>query len=135
MQLRHAVWLLPFLLSAPALARPGDIFAKPSPLPFHAPDFRKIKDSDFEPAIEEGMRRQRAEVTKIADNPAPPSFENTIVAMERSGQMLDRVSDVFFDLTQANTDDTLEKVETRETPAPGRPSRRHLYEPQAVRSG
>jgi peptidyl-dipeptidase Dcp len=120
MRLRHTLWLLPFLLSAPvsapALAKPGDIFAKPSPLPFHAPDFRKIKDSDFEPAIEEGMRRQRAEMVKIAEDPAPPSFQNTIVAMERSGQMLDRATDVFFDLTQANTDPTLQKVEAKETP-------------------
>ena len=62
------------------------------------------------------MRRQRAEVAAIAANPAPPSFDNTIVALERSGQMLTRVSDVFSDLTQANTDDTLQKVEAKETP-------------------
>ena len=66
--------------------------------------------------MEEGMKRQRAEVAQIAANPAPPSFDNTIVALERSGQMLDRVSDVFSDLTQANTDDALEKVEAKENP-------------------
>jgi peptidyl-dipeptidase Dcp len=114
--------MLPLLLStsgflgAPAWAAPGDIFAAASPLPFHAPEFGKIKDSDFEPAIEDGMKRQRAEVTAIAANPAPPTFDNTIVALERSGQMLTRVSDVFFDLTQANTNDTLQKVEAKEAP-------------------
>ena len=119
---RLSGWALPFLLSmsalfgTPAWAAPGDIFSQPSALPFHAPDFARIKDSDFEPAIEEGMKRQRAEVAAIAADPAPASFDNTIVALERSGQMLNRVSDVFFDLTQANTDDALQKVEAKETP-------------------
>src|SRR5579863_9108371 len=122
MRARLLIWMLPLLLSisgffsAPVLAAPGDIFAAASPLPFHAPDFSKIKDGDFEPALEEGMKRQRAEVAAITVNPAPPTFDNTIAALERSGQMLSRVSDVFFDLTQANTNDTLQKVEARETP-------------------
>ncbi len=116
MRARLSVWMLPFLLSTSAIAAPGDVFREPSPLPFHAPDFSKIRNSDFEPAIEEGMKRQRAEVRAIAANPAPPSFDNTIVALERSGQLLTRVSDVFFDLTQANTDDRLQKVEAKETP-------------------
>ena len=116
MRARLSVWMLPFLLSTSAIAAPGDVFREPSPLPFHAPDFSKIRNSDFEPAIEEGMKRQRAEVNAIAADPAPPSFDNTIVALERSGQMLTRVSDVFFDLTQANTDGMLQKVEAKETP-------------------
>jgi peptidyl-dipeptidase Dcp len=115
--MRQRLWasLLPLLFSVPALAAPGDIFKEPSPLPFHAPDFGKIKDGDFEPGLEEGMRRQRAEVAAIAANSAPPTFDNTIVALERTGQMLARVSNVFFDLTQANTNDTLQKVEAKET--------------------
>jgi peptidyl-dipeptidase Dcp len=116
MRARLLVVALPLLMSAAAHAAPGDIFSQPSPLPFHAPDFSKIRTGDFEPAMEEGMRRQRAEVAAIAANPAPPSFDNTIVALERTGQMLTRVSDVFSHLTQANTDDTLQKVEARETP-------------------
>ena len=116
MRARILVGTLPLLLSAAAQAAPGDVFTQPSPLPFHAPDFSKIRTGDFEPAMEEGMRRQRAEVAAIAANPAPATFDNTIVALERSGQMLTRVSDVFFDLTQANTDDTLQKVEAKETP-------------------
>ena len=107
---------IPLLLSAPAWAAPGDIFKEPSPLPYHAPEFDRIKDGDFAPGMEEGMKRQRAEVAAIAANPAPATFDNTIMALERSGQMLDRVQDVFSDLTQANTDDTLEKVEAKESP-------------------
>jgi peptidyl-dipeptidase Dcp len=104
------------LAAGGAKAAPGDIFKDPSPLAYHAPDFTHIKDSDFEPALEEGMKRQRTEMAAIAANPVPPTFDNTIVAMERSGQMLDRVSDVFSDLTSSNTDDTLQKVEAKEMP-------------------
>jgi len=91
-------------------------FDQPSPLPLQAPQFDKIKDADFQPAMETAMAEQRAEIDKIAANPAPPTFENTIVAMERSGRMLDRVTAVFFALTGADTNDTLEKVEAEEAP-------------------
>lgn len=93
------------------VAPPPLPFANASPLPFQAPQFDKIKDSDFAPALAEGMRRQRAEIEAIANEPAPPTFENTIVAMERSGQMLMRASYVFYHLAQANTNETLQKVE------------------------
>jgi peptidyl-dipeptidase Dcp len=92
------------------------IFAEPSPLFLQAPQFDKIKDSDFEPALEAGMARQKAEITAIADNPAAPTFDNTIAAMERSGQMLDRVNNVFSALSSANTNDTLQNIETKESP-------------------
>jgi peptidyl-dipeptidase Dcp len=91
-------------------------FAKPSSLPLQAPPFDKIKDSDYQPAIEEGMRQQLAEIDKIANNPAPPTFENTIVAMERSGQLLNRASTTFFNIVGANTNPTLDKVQTVEAP-------------------
>src|SRR5690242_21205554 len=55
-------------------------FYKPSTLPFQAPDFSKIKDSDYQPAMEEGMKQQLAEIEQIANNSAPPTFDNTIVA-------------------------------------------------------
>ena len=107
----HLAWAFSLFAAerGPAFAAPGDVFNQASPLPYHAPDFAHIKDGDFEPALEEGMKQQRAEVAAIAANPAAPTFDNTIVAMERSGQMLDRVSDVFSDLTQANTNDTAAK--------------------------
>ena len=91
-------------------------FFEPSPLPFQAPQFNLIKDSDFEPAINEGMKRQLAEIEKIANNPARPTFENTIVAMEKTGQMLDRVEQVFQALNSANTNDTLQKIDQTEAP-------------------
>ena len=79
--------------AAPALVLPSGtgIFAAPSTLPFQAPDFSKIKDSDYLPAILQGIEINRAEIELIANNPAAPSFENTIIAMEKSGQMLTRV--------------------------------------------
>ena len=119
MRLSASVVILAFGMVLPAggaMAAPGDVFKEPSSLPFHAPDFSKIKDNDFEPALEEGMKRQRAEMAAIAANSAKPSFDNTVVAMERSGQMLSQVSDVFSHLTQANTNDVLQKVEVKETP-------------------
>jgi peptidyl-dipeptidase Dcp len=96
--------------------KPGSIFAKPSPLFLEAPQFDKIKDSDFAPAIYAGMAQQRAEIEAIANNPAPPTFENTIVAMERSGRELDRVTSVFSALTGANTNDTLDKIDAETSP-------------------
>jgi peptidyl-dipeptidase Dcp len=87
------------------------VFDAPSPLPFHAPDFTRIKDGDFQPAIEAGIALRRAEIAKIANNPAAPTFANTIEALERSGQMLDRVLQVFSALTSANTNDTLDEVD------------------------
>ncbi len=87
-----------------------------STLPYRAPPFDKIKESDYQPAIEQGMKLQLAEVEKIANNTAPPTFDNTIVALERSGQALTRATKVFFAIALANTDDTLQKVEVAMAP-------------------
>ena len=95
---------------------PSNPFYAPSTLPFQAPPFDKIKDSDYQPAIEAGMAQQLKEIQAIADNPAPPTFENTFVAMEKSGQLLDRVQYAFNGVSQANLDDTLEKVRDIEAP-------------------
>ncbi|MDQ2721454.1 MAG: peptidyl-dipeptidase Dcp [Bacteroidota bacterium] len=89
---------------------PSNPFYSESKLLYQAPDFDKIKDSDFKPAIEEGMRVQLLEIEKIANNPAPPTFENTLIAMEKSGRLLERVSNVFGLLTGANTNPELQKV-------------------------
>ena len=91
-------------------------FATASTLPFQAPPFNRIHDADYKPALEEGMRQHLAEVEAIANQPAAPTFDNTIVAMERSGQLLTRVSKVFFALTQSNTNDTLQAVQSEEAP-------------------
>jgi peptidyl-dipeptidase Dcp len=91
-------------------------FAKPSTLFMQAPAFDKIKDSDYQPAIEEGIKQQRAEVDAIANNPDKPTFDNTIAALEKSGQLLARVGLVFSAVTGANTDDELQKVQEDEAP-------------------
>jgi peptidyl-dipeptidase Dcp len=100
------------LLSAasPVLAAPNP-FAQPSPLPFQAPPFDKISDADYQPAIEEGIAESLAEIRKIADDPAPPTFDNTLVAMERQGQMLARAQLAFGQVAQANTNPTLQKAQ------------------------
>jgi peptidyl-dipeptidase Dcp len=89
---------------------------EPSPLFFHAPPFDRIRDSDYQPAIERGMREQLAEMKHIADQTAAPTFDNTIVPMERSGALLTRAAKIFFGLTTANTDDTLQKIQSAEAP-------------------
>src|SRR5579871_331257 len=66
-------------------------FAAPSTLPLQAPMFDKIKDSDYAPGFDDGMKQQRAEMDAIAAQSAAPTFDNTIAAMEKSGRMLDRV--------------------------------------------
>ena len=86
-------------------------FAQVSSLPYNMPPFDRIKDSDYKPAFEAGMAQQRQEARAIAGNPAAPSFDNTIVALERSGQMLTRVSDVFFNLVSANTSPELDQTQ------------------------
>jgi peptidyl-dipeptidase Dcp len=87
-----------------------------SPLPYHYPQFDKYRNEDFMPAFEIGMKEGRAEIDRIAGNPEAPSFDNTIIAMERSGQTLARVSAIFFNLTGANTNDVLDKTEAEVSP-------------------
>ncbi len=86
-------------------------FLKESKLPYQVPDFTKIKNDDFKPAFVEGMKIHLQEIEKIAENPEAPTFENTLVAMERSGELLNRVNNVFNLLTGANTNDTLQKLQ------------------------
>ena len=99
-----------------AATRVANPFAVPSNLPFQAPRFDIIKDKDYQPAIEAGMAEQKAEIARIANNPAAPTFDNTIVALERSGRMLDRATNTFFGVVQANTNPTLDKVQKDESP-------------------
>jgi peptidyl-dipeptidase Dcp len=103
-------------LAAVANFGPSNPFYAPSPLPFEAPPFDKIKDEDFQPAIEASMAQQQVEIQAIADNPAAPTFDNTIVAMEKTGQLFDRVMAVFSGLTSANINPELQKVKTIEAP-------------------
>jgi peptidyl-dipeptidase Dcp len=93
---------------------PSNPFYAPSTLPFQAPLFDKIKDGDYQPAIEAGMAQELAEIEAIANNPAPPTFENTIVAMEKTGRLLQRVLAAFGGVTGANTNPVLQKVRADE---------------------
>jgi len=86
-------------------------FSAPSALPLGAPEFNKIKDTDYAPAYEQAMKEQMAEIEAIANNASVPTFENTIVAMEKSGRMLDRVDNTFNAVVQANTNKTLDKTQ------------------------
>jgi peptidyl-dipeptidase Dcp len=91
-------------------------FAAQSALPFQAPPFDRIKDSDYQPAMEAGMKEQIGEVEAIANQSAPATFDNTIVPMERSGGLLTRVSKAFNAVTGANTDSILQRVQEQEAP-------------------
>jgi peptidyl-dipeptidase Dcp len=87
-----------------------------STLPFHAPRFDLIRNEDYQPALEEGMRQNLAEIDVIAKQTTPPTFDNTIVAMEKSGALLNRAAKTFFGVIGANTNDTLQKVQEIEAP-------------------
>jgi peptidyl-dipeptidase Dcp len=104
------------VLTADTPFGPANPFYAPSPLPFQAPPFDKIKDGDYQPAIDAGMAQQRKEMQAIASNPAAPAFENTIVAMEKTGQLLNRVMGAFDAVSSANLNPELQKVKDTEAP-------------------
>jgi peptidyl-dipeptidase Dcp len=110
------------VLAAPAASASANVldasnpFARVSTLPFHYPAFDKIKDEHFKPAFEVGMRVHLLEVEAIANNRNAASFDNTIVAMERAGQLLTRVSTTFSNLQGANTNDNLDAIDREMSP-------------------
>src|ERR1039457_436799 len=103
-------------LSANGEFGPSNPFYAASSLPYQAPPFDKIKDSDYQPAIDAGMAEQRKEVRAIADDSAPPTFDNTFVALEKSGQLFNRVMLVLKGVTGANLSPALQKVQDIEAP-------------------
>ena len=127
-QLKHllfAAGLACFTLTAQA--QPGKLqvkktiqmvnpLMKPSTLPYNAPDFSKIKGDYYLPAIQAAIAAQRQEIKKITDNKQKPTFANTILAYERSGQMLNRVTGIFFCVTEADKTPDLEKAEAAVIP-------------------
>src|SRR5690606_1018330 len=78
--------------------------------PFEVPPFDKIKDEHFRPAYEEALKRQNLEIDSIANNEEEASFENTIIALEKAGSLLKRVSVIFNNLNSANTNDTIQAI-------------------------
>ena len=99
-----------------ALAQEANPLGAPSTLPFHAPRFDQIKDTDYQPAIEAGIAKNLDEIRAIADNKAEPTFDNTIVAMEKSGRLISRVMMVFNGVTAANTNPVLQKTQDETAP-------------------
>jgi peptidyl-dipeptidase Dcp len=95
---------------------PDNPFYAPSTLPFHAPPFDRIKDSDYQPAMEAGIAQQLEESRAIAENPEAPTFANTIVAMEKTGQLIDRVTRVLNGVASADMNPTLQQVQNAEAP-------------------
>ncbi|WAT17993.1 M3 family metallopeptidase [Aurantiacibacter sp. MUD11] len=91
----------------PEIPAATSIFAEPSPLYMHAPQFDQIADSEWQGIIEEAIAIELAEVEAIAANPNPPTFANTLVAMERSGQVFDRAYGAFSQIVSANINDTI----------------------------
>jgi peptidyl-dipeptidase Dcp len=91
-------------------------FRHPSTLPFQAPLFDKIKDADFQPALEEGMRQELDEVEAIANSSEAPTFANTVEALERRGELLRRVQPVFSGMTSSDTNPTLQKLQAELAP-------------------
>ena len=118
--LRHLVVAssLPALVGAVHAAdapAPNALLA-PSPLALHFPRFDQIHDDDFLPALRQGIAEHRKEIEAIAANPDKPTFDNTIVAMERSGRTLDRAETIFSNLNGANTNPKLQDVQRRMAP-------------------
>ncbi len=103
-----------YSIAAPATtqaAAQANPFFADSTLPLHYPQFDKITDSDFAPAFDAGMAEQLKEVDKIANQKAKPSFDNTLIALEKSGATLDRATTVFFNLVGADTNDARKKLQ------------------------
>ncbi|MBO9693984.1 M3 family metallopeptidase [Chryseobacterium sp.] len=103
-------------LPAPDPSLSSNPFMKKSRLQYEAPEFDKIKNEHFKPAFDYGLKQHEAEIIKIANNPAAPTFENTIVALEKSGEVLRRAQIVFSNLTSANTNPTLQALDEEYAP-------------------
>ena len=85
--------------------------------PFQAPPFDKIKLVDYKPAFEEGMKQHKAEIEAIVNNPEEPTFENTIVALDKAGELLNRTSAIFFNLYEAMKNDEMQQLAMEISPA------------------
>lgn len=99
-----------------ALMNASNPFFAPSKLPLLAPDFNSIQTDHFIPAFESGMKQQIAEMAAIADQREPATFSNTLIPMEKSGEILSRVSSVFFNLASAHTNPEIQRIEEEIAP-------------------
>ena len=103
----------PAAATAPASANP---FFTTSPLPFGAPQFGSIAEAHYREALDRGMTEHRAEITAIANNAAPATFDNTILAMERSGKLLERTQLIFGNMASANTNPEIQAIQREYAP-------------------
>ena len=103
-------------IPAPDASLSSNPFMKKSKLQYEAPEFDKIKNEHFKPAFEFGLKQHDAEILKIANNSEAATFENTIVALEKSGEVLKRAVTVFSNLTSANTNPTLQALDEEFAP-------------------
>src|SRR5467141_3318195 len=111
-----AALLSAFQITAVSAADPDNPLLKESTLPYHLPPFDQIKDEHFVPAMEAGMRDQLKEVDTVANNSEKPTFENTVVALERTGRSLDRAERTFSNLNACNTNPALQKIDKEMAP-------------------
>ncbi|MBQ1634422.1 MAG: M3 family metallopeptidase [Bacteroidaceae bacterium] len=117
MKLKKILLMAGFVTNALfTLAANDNPLLEPSPLPFGAPDFTRIRTEHYLPALKAGIEQARLEVQKIVENAAVPTFQNTILAFESSGLLLDRVSNVFFCLTSADKTDEIAAIQKEITP-------------------
>jgi peptidyl-dipeptidase Dcp len=98
------------------VTHPLTSFEKIYDTPHHTAPFDRIRTEEYEPAMREGMRQHEEEIQQIIHNPEAPNFENTIVALERSGELLDRVTDVFFNLLEAESNDEMQELAQKLSP-------------------
>ena len=101
-------------------------FFESSLLPYQAPRFDEINDGHYRPAFDEAIRQKRAEIDAIVAQTAAPDFNNTVLALEKSGAMLSRVSSVFFAMTSAHTNDDLQALEEQDLYRACCPGERYL---------
>ena len=94
----------------------SNVLLKASPLPYQTPQFDKIKITDYEPAFEQGMTEQAKEIKDIAQNQEPATFENTVLALEKSGELLSRARTVFFNLSSIQSNDEIQRIEAAMAP-------------------
>jgi peptidyl-dipeptidase Dcp len=106
----------PLIDAAAPVLPPANPFAADSSLPLNYPPFDRIRDADFAPAFDAGMAAQLREIERIASDPAAPTFDNTVVALERSGRVLDRATTVFFALVAADTNETRNRLRSQYAP-------------------
>ena len=84
--------------------------------PYQIPPFDEVKEDHYMPAFEKGMKEQLEEIDQIANNPEQPTFENTLVELERTGKTLSKVADVFFNLLSSNTNELMDKIAAEVSP-------------------